>query len=52
VKLLSKERIGSKTKKTHDEAKTPYERVMESDAVLGGHPKPTTDRHLKTDHRS
>lgn len=33
VKLVSKERIGSKTKKTHDEAKTPYERVMASDAV-------------------
>lgn len=33
VKLVSKERIGSKTKKVHDEAKTPYERVIESDAI-------------------
>ena len=33
VKLVSKERVGSKTKKTHDEAKTPYERVMASEAV-------------------
>jgi hypothetical protein len=33
VKLMSKERVGSKTKKTHDEAKTPYERVMASEAV-------------------
>lgn len=33
VKLTSKERVGSKTKKVHDKAKTPYERVMASDAV-------------------
>jgi hypothetical protein len=33
VKLLSKERIGSKTIKKHDAPKTPYERVMESEHV-------------------
>jgi hypothetical protein len=30
VKLLSKERIGSKTLKRHDSPKTPYQRVLES----------------------
>jgi hypothetical protein len=33
VKLLSKERIGSKTIKKHDKPKTPYERVLESAQV-------------------
>jgi hypothetical protein len=33
VKLLSKERIGSKTVKKYDSPKTPYQRVMESEAV-------------------
>jgi hypothetical protein len=30
VKLISKERIGSKTIKHHDSPKTPYQRIMES----------------------
>jgi len=30
MKLLSKERIGSKTIKHHDPPKTPYQRIMES----------------------
>ena len=30
VKLLEKERIGSKTRKRYDKPKTPYQRVMES----------------------
>lgn len=30
VKLIKKERIGSKIKKTHDAAKTPYQRILES----------------------
>jgi hypothetical protein len=30
VKLLSKERIGSKTIKRHDRPKTPYQRILES----------------------
>lgn len=34
VKLLSKERIGSKTIKKHDKPKTPYQRTLESDHVL------------------
>jgi hypothetical protein len=33
VKLLSKERIGSKSIKKHDSPKTPYQRVMESKDV-------------------
>ena len=33
VKLLSKERIGSKTIKRHDSPKTPYQRIMESSFV-------------------
>ena len=30
VKLIEKERIGSKTIKKHDAPKTPYQRIMES----------------------
>ena len=30
VKLISKERIGSKTIKRHDSPKTPYQRIMDS----------------------
>jgi hypothetical protein len=30
MKLLSKERVGSKTLKHHDPPKTPYERTLES----------------------
>ena len=33
VKLLSKERIGSKTIKKHDSPKTPYQRVLDSEHV-------------------
>ena len=33
MKLLSKERLGSKVKKTYDEAKTPYQRVLASPQV-------------------
>jgi hypothetical protein len=30
MKLIAKERIGSKTLKRHDSPKTPYQRIMES----------------------
>ena len=33
MKLLTKERVGSKVKKTYDPAKTPYQRVLESEQV-------------------
>lgn len=33
VKLLTKERVGSKTVKTYDKPKTPYQRVLESEQV-------------------
>jgi hypothetical protein len=33
MKLISKERVGSKVKKQYDTAKTPYQRVLESDQV-------------------
>jgi len=33
VKLLAKERVGSKTIKRHDTPKTPYQRLMESPAI-------------------
>lgn len=33
MKLLSKERLGSKVKKTYDDAKTPYQRVLASPQV-------------------
>ena len=34
VKLISKERIGSKTIKHHDRPKTPYQRIIESTHIL------------------
>ena len=34
MKLLSKERVGSKTLKHHDPPKTPYQRIMESPHIL------------------
>jgi hypothetical protein len=37
VKLISKERRGSKVIKKHDDPKTPYERVMESELVSDYH---------------
>jgi hypothetical protein len=33
VKLLSKERVGAKTIKKHDEPKTPYQRILESEHI-------------------
>jgi len=33
VKLLEKERIGSKTRKRYDKPKTPYQRIMESESI-------------------
>jgi len=33
VKLLSKERVGSKTIKRHDSPKTPYQRILESEHI-------------------
>jgi hypothetical protein len=33
VKLIEKERIGSKTIKKHDQPKTPYQRIMESEYI-------------------
>ncbi|NTW07412.1 MAG: hypothetical protein HGA29_06170 [Syntrophaceae bacterium] len=33
VKLIEKERIGSKTIKKHDTPKTPYQRIMESQYI-------------------
>ncbi len=41
VKLISKERIGSKTIKRHDSPKTPYQRIMESPYI-----RPATKRRL------
>ncbi len=39
MKLLSKERVGSKTLKRHDPPKTPYQRIMESPHI------PSTIKH-------
>jgi len=33
VKLIEKERSGSKTIKKHDDPKTPYQRIMESECI-------------------
>ncbi|MEE9911405.1 MAG: integrase [Deltaproteobacteria bacterium] len=43
VKLIEKERIGSKTIKKHDNPKTPYQRIMESQYI----PKTTKDALTK-----
>jgi len=43
VKLIDKERIGSKTIKKHDTPKTPYQRIMESQYI----PKTTKDALTK-----
>jgi hypothetical protein len=43
VKLIEKERIGSKTIKKHDDPKTPYQRIMESEYI----PKSTKDALTK-----
>jgi hypothetical protein len=34
MKLQSKERLGSKVKKSYDTARTPYQRVLESEQVI------------------
>lgn len=43
VKLIEKERIGSKTIKKHDSPKTPYQRIMESEYI----PQTTKDTLTK-----
>ena len=43
VKLIEKERSGSKTIKKHDDPKTPYQRIMESDLI----PQATKDALTK-----
>lgn len=43
VKLLDKQRIGSKTIKRHDSPKTPYQRVIESPYI----PQKTKDAMTK-----
>ena len=47
MKLIAKERVGSKTLKRHDSPKTPYQRIMES-AHIGETVKHTLTRKLKT----
>lgn len=45
VKLIEKERIGSKTIKKHDDPKTPYQRIMES-KYIPGNPKDALTKQL------
>jgi hypothetical protein len=47
MKLIAKERIGSKTLKRHDSPKTPYQRIMES-AHISETVKKTLTTQLKT----
>jgi hypothetical protein len=47
MKLLSKERIGSKTIKTHGSPKTPYQRILES-PLISSSVKQTLIRQLET----
>ena len=46
VKLLSKERIGSKTIKHHDRPKTPYQRILES-PLIPPNVKQNLSKHLE-----
>jgi hypothetical protein len=46
VKLLSKERIGSKTIKHHDRPKTPYQRILES-PLIPPNVKQSLSKHLE-----
>lgn len=45
IKLLSKTRLKGKIKKTYDTAKTPYQRLMESDAVSAEQKKELNARY-------
>ena len=47
MKLIAKERIGSKTLKRHDSPKTPYQRIMES-RYIGETVKRVLTKQLKT----
>jgi len=47
MKLISKERVGSKTVKRHDSPKTPYQRIMES-AHIGDTVKHRLTKQLQT----
>jgi hypothetical protein len=47
MKLIAKERIGSKTLKRHDSPKTPYQRIMESPHI-GETVKKTLTKQLRT----
>jgi hypothetical protein len=47
MKLIAKERIGSKTLKRHDSPKTPYQRIMESPHI-GATVKKTLTNQLRT----
>ena len=44
MKLIEKQRIGSKIKKIHDKAKTPYERLMASSDITKEQKKPLTEK--------
>ena len=47
MKLIAKERVGSKTLKRHDPPKTPYQRIMESPHISEPVKKALT-KQLKT----
>ena len=44
VKLINKQRVGSKTIKTHDEPKTPYQRLIDSDQISDNIKQQLTER--------
>lgn len=44
-KLIKKERVGSKVKKIHDKAKTPYQRILEAEDVSGGVKNKLTEQY-------
>ena len=47
MKLVSKERIGSRVKKTYDQPKTPYRRVLDSPAVSAAQKRRLTGTYRK-----
>ena len=47
MKLVNKQRIGSRVKKTYDQPKTPYKRVLDSPAVTAAQKKRLSDAYRK-----
>jgi uncharacterized protein YggL (DUF469 family) len=49
LKLLKKERVGAKIKKTYDKAKTPYQRLLDSEQLAANAKQKMTEQYLTLD---